>query len=247
MHDLAIGEACSKLLKWLENGGDTFKNGCIRQDGHVVFSEIDAGFKHGDQLDEFLLDRLQTTGESALELLGRDLSLVECLRVDEVADGFGLGEIDAAVEKGAHGELARLGGARSGGDAQLDDVPKHDRRAMGRDLDDVVGGVGTGPGEVGDDDFVDASRASGFRLPISSICVDGNRFDEFTEDGSSWLQIMVEPQHWTGDFACPRPGDAHHSNAATPRRCGDSNDRIVKVHRAIVAGDATTFSISAFS
>src|SRR5580700_8479341 len=98
MHDLAVGEARRKLLKWLENGGDTFKNGCIRQDGHVVFSEIDAGFEHGDQLDEFLLDRLQTTGESALELLRGDLRLVERLGVDEVTDGFGLGEIDAAVE-----------------------------------------------------------------------------------------------------------------------------------------------------
>ncbi len=88
--------------------------------------------------------------------MGGDLRLVKGLGVDEVADGFGLGEIDAAVEEGAHGELSGLGEARSGGDAQFDDVPEHDRRAVGGDLDDVVGGVGMGLGEVSDHDFVDA-------------------------------------------------------------------------------------------
>jgi hypothetical protein len=33
------------------------------------------------------------------------------LRVDQVADGFGLGQIQASVEEGAHGEFSGLGQA----------------------------------------------------------------------------------------------------------------------------------------
>ncbi len=82
--------------------------------------------------------------------------LVESLRIDQVADRFGLREVDAAVEKGAHSELAGLGEARPSGDAEFDDVAQHDWRAVGGDLNDVVGCVGVGLGEVGDDDFIDA-------------------------------------------------------------------------------------------
>ena len=107
---------------------------------------------------------------------------------------------------------------------------------MSGDLDDVIGGVGVRLREVGDDDFVDASR--NFRV---------TRFDELPEDCPSRLQIMLEPQHGISDFARLRPGNAHHADAATAGWRGDGDDRIVKVHRAIVAGEATTFSISAFS
>ena len=54
----------------------------VRQDGDVVFSEIDAGLEHGDQLDQFLFDWLQALGQSAFELLGGDLRLVKRLGVD---------------------------------------------------------------------------------------------------------------------------------------------------------------------
>ena len=43
------------------------------------------------------------------QLLRRDLGLVESLRLDEVANGLRLREVDAAVQEGPHGELARLG------------------------------------------------------------------------------------------------------------------------------------------
>ena len=175
MHDLAVSESSGKLLERLAHGENAFEDCRAGQDRDVVFGEVDAGFEHNDQLDQLLFDWLQTSGESALELLGGDLRLVERLGVDQVADGFGLGKIDAAVEESTHGELARFGETRSGGDEQLDNVPEDDRRAVGCDLDNVVGSVGMRLGEVSDHDFVDASRVSSFRFPVSGTCGTGNR------------------------------------------------------------------------
>ena len=72
------------------------------------------------------------------------LRLDKRLRVDQVADRLGLGEIEASVEEGAHGELAGFGEARAAGERQFDDMAKNDGRAVGGDFDDVVGGVGVG-------------------------------------------------------------------------------------------------------
>src|SRR5207302_1739208 len=58
---------------------------------------------------------------------------------------------------------------------------------------------------------------------------------------------MLEVKHRLGYLPRFRSGEPHHANTATPGRCRDSDDSVVEVHRVIVAGDATTFSISAFS
>ncbi len=91
-------------------------------DGDVVLGEVDAGFEGGDELDQRLLDGGEGVGERAAELRGGDAGLVEGLCVDEVADGFGLGEVEAVVEEGAQGELAGLGEAGAAGEALLDDI-----------------------------------------------------------------------------------------------------------------------------
>ncbi len=81
---------------------------------------------------KLLLDGLQAAGQRAFQLLGGDFGLVERLRVDQVADGFGLGEIDAAVEEGAHGELAGLGQAGAAGESELDNVAQEPPASRGR-------------------------------------------------------------------------------------------------------------------
>src|SRR5580704_18676516 len=109
MHDLAVREGRGQLREGLADGADSFKNSWVRQDRDVVFSEIDARLEHSDQVNQPLFHWLQALGQSALELLGGDLRLVKRLGVDQIADRFGLGEIDAAMEEGAHGELSGLG------------------------------------------------------------------------------------------------------------------------------------------
>ena len=161
VHDFAVGEAGEQLVERRVNVGDARQNLRVGNDGDIVFGEVDAGFHHRDQVDELLLDRLEPLRQRAFELPGRDLRLIERLRIDQVADGLGLGEIDAAVEEGAHGELAGLGEARSASQRHLHHVPQDDGRAVTGDLDYVVGGVRVRLGEIGDDDFVDAVACGG--------------------------------------------------------------------------------------
>ncbi len=112
---------------------------------------------------------------------------------------------------------------------------------MRRDLDNIVGGIRVRLGEVGDNHFIDTPRF------LSGRGSHGIGLDQFTEDRPTRLQIMFEPQHWRRDRPRLRARESHNSNAAAPGRRRDGDDSVVEIHRAIVAGDATTFSISAFS
>ena len=88
-------------------------------------------------------------------MLGGDAGLVEGGGFDEVVDGFGLGEVEAAGKEGSLGEFAGFGEACAGGDALAEEVVEEDGGAVGGDFDDVFGGVGVGFFEEGDYGFVE--------------------------------------------------------------------------------------------
>src|SRR5713101_4033760 len=160
MNDFAVGKSGGELKERASDLSDAIQDGGVGGDGDVVLGEIDAGLEQGDQVDQFLLDGLEAIGERAFELLGGDLGLKQGLRVDQVADGFGLGKVEASVEKGSHGEFTGLGETGAAGKREFDDVAEDDGRPVSGDFDDVVGGVGVGLSEVGDYDFVDAGVGS---------------------------------------------------------------------------------------
>ena len=87
---------------------------CGGRHADIVFGEIDAGFEQRDQLEQLLLDRGDAARDRAADLLRGHARLVERGGFDQVAHGFGLRQIDAAVEKSAQGELAGLGQTRAG-------------------------------------------------------------------------------------------------------------------------------------
>jgi hypothetical protein len=108
-----------------------------------------------------LLERRDAARNRAARLLRGDARLVERGGFDQVADGFGLGQIDAAVEKGAQGEFAGLGQARAGFEGALHGVAQHHRRAVAGDFDHVFGGVGARGLEEGDQHLVDGGLEFG--------------------------------------------------------------------------------------
>jgi hypothetical protein len=152
--EVAIDETAGQSGDLVEDGVDAAQDFGCGGDADIVFSEVDAGFKQSDEFEEFGFDGSEAAGDGALCLAGGDTGLVERGGVDEVADGLGLGEVDASVNEGAEGEFAGFGEAGSGADGAVKAVAEDDRGAMARDLDDIFGGIGAGRGEEGNDYFV---------------------------------------------------------------------------------------------
>ena len=173
-------------------------------------------------------------------MLSCDFGLVEGLRYDEITHRFGLRQIDASVEKSAHGEFARFGKTPALGQRQLDDVPQHHGRTVSGDFHDVVGGVGMRLGEIGDDDFVDAvfvwPRATRPRFAGSGTRMHTIRIglDQFAEHGASRLNWVFEAKHRQGDGASFGAGKADHADTAASGRSGNRDDSVVQVHGEIV-------------
>jgi hypothetical protein len=70
-----------------------------RATSHVVFSKVDAGFEKGDEFDQRLLEGRDAAAERATHLAGGLARLGQGLRLDEVADGLGLGEVERPLRK----------------------------------------------------------------------------------------------------------------------------------------------------
>ena len=70
-------------------------------------------------------------------------------------DGFGLGEVEAAGEEGALGELAGVGEPGTGGEGAVEDGVEDDGGAVGGDLGEVFAGVAVRGEEGGGEGFVE--------------------------------------------------------------------------------------------
>ena len=108
--------------------------------------------------------------------MGGDLGLVERARFDQVADGLGLSQVNAAVQKRAQGEFAGLGGAGALGERALDEIREHNGRAVTGDFNHILARIGLGPAEAGDHHLVEDAAGIG---PGS----DRGRLDELAERG----------------------------------------------------------------
>ena len=131
----------------------------LRCDVQIVFGEVDAGFEQRDEFDEGLLYGRDAMAERAAHLAGGLARLSEGLRVDEVADRFSLGEVEAAGEECALREFAGLGEARAEIERSAQQQLQDHRRAVRGNFDQIFGGVGVGRGKECDEGFVDAGRS----------------------------------------------------------------------------------------
>ena len=91
---------------------------------------------------------------------------------DHVENGFRLRQIDAAIEEGPQGELARLGQAGAVAEYQLQDALQRQRAAVAVDFNHVLSGVGVGCSHVGDEHFIYAFARLGVDdVPVAQAAV----------------------------------------------------------------------------
>ena len=80
---------------------------------HVVLAKINARFEQRDQFHQPLLHRAHAAAQRAAHLAGRLTCLRERLRLNQVAHGLGLSQIEFAGEKSALSKFARLSQPRA--------------------------------------------------------------------------------------------------------------------------------------
>ena len=121
----------------------------------VLGFELDEGFLAGEQPGQPLRPTVMERGEAALGLLQGLPALGSGFGGDQVGNALGGGEVQLAVDEGAAGELARLGGACARRDQRLRHAGDHGRAAMEVQLGAVLAGVAAGRREPEDQGAVE--------------------------------------------------------------------------------------------
>ena len=107
-----------------------------------MLGEVDRGFDEGAEADQAAVQLVDAARGEALEGAGGGTVLGDAAGLDDGEDGLGLGEVYAAGQEGAAGELARLGDAGAALDEGVEEHPQQGRRAEGVDLGHVLPRVG---------------------------------------------------------------------------------------------------------
>ena len=113
MHDAPVGKGGGKRGKRRRQFADAPGDLGFGRHIHVVLGKIDAGFEQCDKVNQRPLHRPHAPAERTAHLAGCLTSLGERLRLDQVAHGFGLSQVQPAGQEGALSELARLSQPRT--------------------------------------------------------------------------------------------------------------------------------------
>ena len=202
-----------RLLDRLQAAQDLLR----RRDADVVFREIDAGFEQRDQFQQLLLDRTDAPRNRAFHLLRRDASLVQRGGFNQIADRFGLRQIDSSVEICPQRELARLGQPGAGRASPLESRIEEPRAIRGRRFRPDLR----------------RCRSAARRRYVSDHLIDDVAFviDQLGQRGSPGLPLMIraKTQNLRSDRARVGAGKPHHPDAGPSGRSGNCDDRVANL------------------
>jgi hypothetical protein len=126
--ELKTGQESVNFSLQAVQGGDQVR-GIDHSD--IVVGEIDAGFEPCDDFGGAVMQGAERVGDRSGHLTSGGAGLKKCVGVDEVAYGFGLGEVEASIEKGAAGKFAGLGEACAAIEGRLEESGEEDGGAVG--------------------------------------------------------------------------------------------------------------------
>ena len=111
--------------------------------------------------EQIVAECLEPLGQAPVELLQRVPALDGRGCVDQVGGGFGLEQIELAVQERPAGELAGGRGAGTGGDERRNGVRWDEQPAVGEHFHHVLAGIRAGRRIPGDQRFVDQVAGGG--------------------------------------------------------------------------------------
>ncbi len=139
----------------------------------VLVGEIDPGLDMGDGRDQPRPPALVNLPERPRRLIQGLAPLFRGFRRDQIGDGFGLGQVEPAIEEGAAGELPRLRRAQARDAAERRQHPlDHGRAPVQVEFHDILAGETTGAGKANNQGLVEGF-AAGRIVKIAQRCLAG--------------------------------------------------------------------------
>ena len=117
--------------------GNGIEFGAVGKFEVVVVAKVKFEFEQRDKMEKLATEFFEFRREIASHLVERNSVSSSRLSIDEVGNGFGLREVEATIEEGTLGELARTSHASTCGNEQTEDFLLDVDRAVARDFDSV--------------------------------------------------------------------------------------------------------------
>ncbi|OPY11423.1 MAG: hypothetical protein A4E67_00204 [Syntrophaceae bacterium PtaB.Bin038] len=188
----------------------------------VLFLEVDLRLEQGQDVQDGGAQLSDPARQVAPEMRKGEIEPPLRAGRDHFLDGLGLGEIEAAVEKGPARELPRFGGPGPGTQNGQEDRLEDERTSVAVDFEGVFAGEGAGgPHERREDLVQDAARGGTENLAVDEPV------------GAEGLRRFARPEEGARDPLGSRPAGPHDPDAARAGRCGDRRDGVCLGHRGL--------------
>lgn len=139
--DAALLGGGDEFLRAFEHGVEALHQGGTGFRRDVFIWEVDEGFDVGEHGDDLLLHGGGFATDGSAELLVGGPEGKGALRVNQVHDGLGLGEVHFAIKEGPLGEFAGFCRARTAGEETIQNALGDEHAAVTVELDDVLARV----------------------------------------------------------------------------------------------------------
>ena len=202
-----VREAADAGEEVAEQGVETFAVGEL----DVFFGKIELEFEEAGETNQGFAQGIDLAGEAASKLVEGEAVRARVFRSDEVGDGFGLGEVETAIQEGALGEFAGTGLAAPRFDEGAHDLALDELRAVDVELHGVLAGVGARAAQDEGEPFVEDGAVS---------VAEAAEGDGAISDGVEWLG-----EHLGAEGQGVLAGDAHHGDSTRTGGGGDGANR----------------------